>query len=433
MPEYRKKRRNRILDSHSNRGEKRPRKRNKNEDIIMTSDNEKKPKKSSSVSNIKVLKGRKLENKKKFRLFLVFVAVIVAVLVILESILPAGLIKSASNSLALIGSGSYPQELESTNTLDVISMGSHYYLLSDTELIAFSNSGKKLFSYIHGFERPVLKTSRWGALLFDQGKTTALLFDLNGLQKTIETKLSIITGGFSDSGAYALVTDSENYACAVSVYNKNGKRLYEWYSAGDTVNNVTISPNNKKIAVSSYNTENGEINSQVSVLNFKSATPESSKEYKSTMVYGLNNWSSGRFSVATIGGLDFIKWNKYKAEEYKSDYKLSILREAYHGTVAVFNREGNISDNKVVVFSKNGKKKYEFDFKGIISDIRLFGGHIYCMSDTEIYLFDKDGSVLRDAQIGFGGVKMVVTGTNTVLVITDNKIERIRLEKEKTQ
>ena len=96
----------------------------------------------------------------------------------------------------------------------------------------------------------------------------------------------------------------------------------------------------------------------------------------------------------------------------------------------VFNRESDPTDSKIAVFSKRGKLKFEFDFKGIVSDIRYFGGHIYCMSDTEIYLIEETGKTLSKAPCRFGRVSLVVTGSNTALVVTDNKIEKIRLEEE---
>jgi len=52
------------------------------------------------------------------------------------------------------------------------------------------------------------------------------------------------------------------------------------------------------------------------------------------------------------------------------------------------------------------------------------------MSETDIYLLSDSGEVLRTASCGFGAVRMVVTGTNNVAVITDNEIEKIKLEQE---
>ena len=150
-----------------------------------------------------------------------------------------------------MGTGSYPIELGGTETVNTVSRGSYYYVLSNTDIVAFNNSGKSLFSFTHGYENPVLKVSATRAMVFEQGGNEALIFDLKGLKTTAKTEKSIITGAVSDSGRYALVTLSDKYASAVTVYDKKDNAVYEWYSAENTVNNVAVSPNGKKIAVSS--------------------------------------------------------------------------------------------------------------------------------------------------------------------------------------
>ena len=75
-----------------------------------------------------------------------------------------------------------------------------------------------------------------------------------------------------------------------------------------------------------------------------------------------------------------------------------------------------------------GKLKAEFSFKGIVSDIAVSGNHIYCMSDTEIFLLDKEGKVLKKGSCGFGAVRLNAASQNSVIVLTDNKIEKLNLE-----
>ncbi len=427
MPDYKKQKRGRApLKPKKSKAKKSQ--RIVDNDIKMTPEKKSKPQKTQN--DMKLLKGRKEEKKKRAKRWAYVILCFVLVIVLINSLLPAGIFQTVSNSLALIGTGNYPVNLESTDTLSVEAMGSYYYVLSDTYLSAYSNGGKKLYSYMHGFEKPILKCSKWGAMLFGQGENTALIFDLKKLRKTVETEKAIINGNISDSGSYAVITQSDNYASAVTVYSRLGKELYEWYSAEDTVNNVTVAANNKKLAVSSFKVVDGEYVSKVSVLNFESATPEYTEEYKGSLIYSLSSLGSGRFTVVTSNGIDFIKWKKFSKSQYKNDYNITLLREASHGIVAVFSRESDRTDNKIAVFSKSGKIKFEFDFKGIISDIRFFGGHIYCMSDTDVYLIDETGKKIREASCGFGGVRLVVTGSNAVAVVTDNKIERIKLEEK---
>ena len=431
MPDYKKKKVNRLKGAPKPKWSKGAVPQ-KNDDIAMTSTpvrRQSKPTKTEKpVSNMRVVNGKKLERQKKIRISASALAIIAVIAVILHLILPVGIFENVQNLTALIGSGNYPAEINSSEVLNAVSRGNYYYVLTDTRLNAYSNGGKEIYSYAHGFENPVLKTSKTRAMVFSQGGNEAYIYNLAELKNTLSTEKEIITANISDSGVYALVTRSDSYASAVSVYSKSGKLLYEWYSSEDTVNNVAVSPNGKKIAVSAFNASSGDYSSKVCVLSFDSATPEYTENYSGALVYGLESSGSSGFSVITENSVQFIKWHKYKKTEYKNDYTAAMFRSASGGTVAVFNRSSDKTDNRVAVFNSRGKLKSEFEFKGIIGDIEIRGGHIYCISDTFVYLLSENGEVLRKAECGFGAVRISVTGTNSVAVITDNQINRIQLE-----
>lgn len=431
MPDYKKKKVNRL------KGAPRPKKSKRaaipdNNDIVVTSTPAKKqnkPQKTEKpVSNMRVVNGKRLERKRKLRISFSAVAAAAVIAAVLHLILPVGIFENLQNLTALIGSGSYPAEISSSEVLNTVSRGNYYYVLTDTRLNAYSGGGKEIFSHSHGFEAPVLKTSKTRAMVFSQGGNEAYIYNLAELKNAVSTEKEIITANISDSGAYALVTRSDSYASVVSVYNKNDKLVYEWYSSEDTVNNVAISPNGKKIAVSAFNATSGDYSSKVCVLSFDSATPEYTEAYSGSPVYGLDSRNSAGFSVITENGVQFIGWSKYKKTEYKNDYTAAMFRSASGGSVAVFNRSSDKTDNRVAVFNSKGKLKSEFEFKGIIGDIEIHGGHIYCISDTFVYLLSENGEILRKAECGFGAVRINVTGTNTVAVVTDNQIYSIKLE-----
>lgn len=426
MPDYKKRKHNKLFSAPAKVQKSRIKSKTQSEDIKMSPS--KRSEDKSNSSGMKVVKGRKLENKRRFKAFAVAASAIIIVVLLFQIILPAGIIEGISSAIALVGTGSYPIELGGTETVNTVSRGSYYYVLSNTDIVAFNNSGKSLFSFTHGYENPVLKVSATRAMVFEQGGNEALIFDLKGLKTTAKTEKSIITGAVSDSGRYALVTLSDKYASAVTVYDKKDNAVYEWYSAENTVNNVAVSPNGKKIAVSSFNANSGQFNSTLSVLNFKSADPEFSETFNNLLIYNIDSSFKSGFTVITENNIKFIKWHKYKQETYKNDYATSVFRTGPNGCVAVFNRESDKTDNRIAVFSKSGKLIAEFNYKGIVSDIAVRGNHIYCMSDTEIFLLDKSGKVLRSASCGFGAVRLNVASTNSVIVLTDNKIEKLGLE-----
>lgn len=434
MPDYKKKRVNRLRGAPKPRRDK-PERNTVPDEIVMTPESRRaRPEAKSSESavkesaqNLKVVKGRKLERRRKTRILLTAAAIAVIICTVLHFILPVGIIENVGNLIAVMGSGSYPVELESSEVVSAVSRGSYYYILTDTRINAYSGAGKEIYSYAHGFENPVLKTSKTRALVFSQGGSDLLIYNLQSLKGTLQTEKPIITACISDSGAYAVVTQSDSYAAAVSVYGKNGKLMYEWFSASDTVNNIAISPDGKKIALSLFNATSGAYSSKISVYGFESADPLFTKNIDGSPVYGLDSTHNSGFFAVSQNKLIFVKWSDYTVKEYDSDYNAAMFRAGSGGAVAVFNRESDRTDNRIVLFNTKGERISEFEFKQAVSDIQVSGGHIYCMSDTEVFLLSDSGEKLRSTDCGFGAVWLAVTGSNEAAVITDNRIDKVKL------
>ncbi len=424
MPDYKRKKRNHF--SAKPRADKsRFKENNERKNKIKFDDGTDIPKKKSSFS---VLKGNKAEIKRRWQSFLVVALAVILVLVGCELLIPAGLFETAQTLVLAMGGGSYPIEFESNNTENVVLRSNYYYVLTDSEVKVISFSGKEIFTYSHGFEKPVIKTSATRAIVFNQGGNDAVIFNLNKICSTINSKKEIINAGIGDDGTYALITSADSYVAAVSVYKKNNKLLYEWYSSSDMVNNVAIAKNGKKIAISTLSTNVGGFNSKLMILNFKSANAEFTKEYNGEIIYNLSSNYSNGVAVTTANKYDFIRWNKYDCKQYENDYNLQILRESNKGTLLVYNRENDKTDNRIVIISPKGEVKHQLEFGGIITDICFKNNHIYCISDTKAYILDMEGKVVRTADCGFGAVRFAVVSQNEIAVITDNLVSKVKFE-----
>ena len=88
-----------------------------------------------------------------------------------------------------------------------------------------------------------------------------------------------------------------------------------------------------------------------------------------------------------------------------------------------------VSDNKIAVFNKNGKMISEFSFNGIISDIQISHNHIYCMSDTNVFIYSRSGELLRTDECDFGAVKFAVISAYSIAVIKNDEVSRLEIKK----
>ncbi len=415
MPNYKRRKVNRAFRA-------KPTAQNHSEDIVMSSS---KPKRNREEINsgIKVIRGTKLKRKHRLNIILSTVAVLVSLFIILSAVLPVSLYENFVNITSLFGTGSYPKDITGSTVLNTVSNGSFFYVLSDTSVSAYSNSGKTVFSESHGFSNPILSVSQTRALVYDQGGNTLLVYNLGGLIDTVETKQPIITASISRSGTFAVATQSDEYTSSVYLYNKKFEQVYEWNSAKNIINNVRVNPSGKKIAVSTLNSVGGEYESKVLVLTFDSADPVFTLDVGNSIVYSLDN-TGGGFSVITADKYRYVHWSKYTTSEIASAGEINMFRQGSNGTLLVFNRANDRSDNTVVLVSKRGKKVAELSINYNISDIQYSRGRIYFISDTMVNIIDKKGNLLRGGSCEYGCVKFAVIGSNTLAVVTDREIQK---------
>ncbi len=418
MPEYKKKKVKRSSKV-------------KNKNVVKNQDIEMKSAKSSGIptSNVKVVKGGRLERKRKFRLLGGSAALIIVICLLLNFILPVGLFENFVNFVAAFGNGTYPVTVSGSDIYDVSSGYSHYFLLTDTKLSAYNNSGKEILSIAHGYANPYMSTSETRALIFDQGGTQLCVYNLKNQTNNLVSEDKIITADISRSGTYAVVTHSKSYASTVTVYDKNSKVIYTWNSAVELVNSVTVAPNGKQIAVGTINVKNGQYESKLLILDFDSADAKYTTALATDTPILLDSNNTG-VSVICEKSYYFIRWNNNEKSEIKSEYSIDKYRKSGNRMLLVLNHEGNKNENIIMLLSSSGKKLNEFKLDGAVTDIEPKGNHVYCLSDSNVLLLDKNGEILRKGSSDYGAVRLKVLNTNTVAVASNTTIKKVSMEKE---
>ena len=344
MPEYKRKK------SHTGRRKRAVVKAEKPRKSFSLRLNEKKEEPDAvKENNIRVVRGKKGEKRKRLYIFLSAVAAVALTLAIMSAVLPVGLFESAQDFVLSIGAGGFPAALSGNGAVNCVTKDRYYYVLTDTSIMAFSNEGKKIFSYVHGYAAPVLVTSQTRALLFDQGKSSAVIYNLAGVVKTLESKHPIVAADIAKDGEYALVTKPDAFAATISVFDRKGESLYSINFAKDMVNNIDIASSGKKIAVSTVNTQSGKAESSVRVYDFKSADPVYKLDLGQDMAYDIENTGSG-FYVTTHDRTRYIKWSDYKTSEYSFEGEVSMLRYSGSGFLALYNKTNDKSDNTAALF-----------------------------------------------------------------------------------
>ncbi len=379
-------------------------------------------------NDIKVVRGKKFKRVRKIKILSAVAAILIVVTIVLSFTLPVSLYENFVNFFARIGSGSYPISISGSSVLNTVSGGSYYYVLTDTNIAAYSNSGKIIFDELHGFANPIISVSDTRVLVYDQGGNSVFIYNLGGKIHALETESKIITASISRDGDFAIATHAEGYASSVNVYDKKANKLYTWNSAKDIVNNVLVDAKGKKLAVTTLNATSGKYITKLLILNFKSADPLHTLELDGSLPLSLKNTGKG-ISVICNDKYKFVNWSDYNTKEITASGEINLFRGNGNNLLLVFNRANDRSDNTVFLVSKSGEKVTEFKINSAITDIQYKNGRVYLVNDTVAVIYDKKGNLLKKGECEYGAKKIAVVASNAVALITDNEILRTKIDK----
>lgn len=378
-------------------------------------------------SNMKVVRGNKPKIQKKRLTVFGVISAIVIFLVVFTLCLPTGLFEFIGNRFALIGgSGGYPISLSSGGSLiSTIQGKSHYIAVTAGSIDGYNNNGKLMFSHPHGYEYPVVKQSEERFLLYSLGEKEFSVYNLNKRLHSGTADNIILAAAVADNGTYAIATQSDSYSSQVTVFDKNNKQIYKWMCADYLVNNVALSPDGKRLAVSVFNTVAGKYLSKLYILGYKSATPINLFEYEDELIMSLSNSASNSFYAVFENSVTFYKWKDLSNTSFVSDKKVFFARSNKSYAIFVNGNEANKNDNEIVVLNGKGVQKFKFTFTQEIIDIALRGKYIYILSDRKIYIYNVKGELLNTAACDFGVKRIVPVSGFSIATFTDNNIKKV--------
>lgn len=403
-----------------------------NNDIKMHSEyqeSKKEKKTKNKKAYFKVLNGKK-KSKTIRRIILLGTVFSVAISLLIISIFsPTGLSELYKNFSSTFSFKSYfPIELSGTETYAVEVDDNYFYLLSDTDFSVISNNGKITLKDNHGFSNPVMSKSETRCLLYDQNGNGVKIYNANEnlINKNMDN--TIYSGDISRNGTFAIAGKSDKFTSMVTVFDKNGDFLYEWFCPEENIFSVAVAPNGKSIAVATVKVLEGEFSSSIYILKFDSADPIFSKKYDGQLIIGINSFSKQNFAVVFENKCDIISWKNYSSLLFESDYDINFIKSNKKHTIIASSRENDDGNYKFSVYKGNKKLKTEFNFSGQVDDFNIKSNKIFILSGNSVYLINSDGNIAKKGDCGFGIIKIVPISSDSCLVIGHNSIAKITLQ-----
>ena len=374
-----------------------------------------------------IIKNKRHPARKSNRLFVGFIFAFVLIITysILYLLHPVGVIEYISGVYTSFGnSGGYDIELEGGQVQNVISANNKNFVLTDTMLSCYNKSGKTVFQTAHNYSNPVVKVGDTRYILYEQGEKEISLCSLNKTVYKHSFNNGIICADVSHSGGYAVATKAEGYDSSVSVFNKNNKKIYEWFSSDETVNAVALSKNGKRLAVATLKVESGKFVSSIYVFKFNSANPILKLNYTDDVVYDLRAVSGSYFCAAFKNNVQFINYKSNKVKDNLSEYSVSMVKQVSNRVVAIRTVAANQDESLAEIYTSSGKLISSFKINSYVTDFSYKSGSLYILGLSEVFLYNNDGKLLRSEGVGYDTRYIDAISANKVACVRSSVIEK---------
>lgn len=207
-----------------------------------------------------------------------------------------------------VGKAGFPVNLPGSTAYDMGELGGNFYLLTDTYLYTYTDSGAEIKSVQHGFNRPASSSTDRRVLVYDKNGKDFKVYSKSEeiFSKTMDDAIVFSKMGSGDRSA--VVTTSTRYSNYLYIFNSEGKQAFRWASPDEKIMGVCFSDNGQFIYVSVVGEKDGELNCAVLCFDI---TKEQGELWRTStgnsISYTIDFASDGIYTVTENGAYLFDK------------------------------------------------------------------------------------------------------------------------------
>jgi len=272
----------------------------------------------------------------------------------------------------------------------------------------YSISGNKTLSQTVSYDAPRVSASQKYFLAYDSEGKTYSVFNSYSKLFSEEFDYAVTDAAVSDSGNYAVVTSTREYPYAIYVYNKDFKRIGEYYK-NKYVMDVIISDDGGELIILSFYTESGDYRTEILLCDTSGKKEDRIVTISGRFPMMAEYNENGGFTVVTDGGAYIYS---SEAEMIKTvAVNDEVLSRAVLGeklSALFYKKNKNSSETTVVLFDSDGDVIYNDYVYGKITDASIFDGKLYVLLDNSVISIDSKSGERKTAECSSGGKSVLV-------------------------
>lgn len=325
--------------------------------------------------------------------------------------------QSVKSSGGELSGENFPLNISGGIDYQIGNLNGYLAILSDAYIYIYTEDGELYEERQHAYANAMLQTSGKKALIYESGGNK---FRIDNKRKNLYTKKmeqNIIFARISENGNVAVITTSDTYICKLTVFDDSGEEIYS-RNCVERVIDLTFNEDGTGCILATSDAADGEIISKIISVSFDSKKDKWTSDALNTMclktyydrngilvlgdtkcAYYSNN---GELLTSYDYPSSLVDWD-YRDGKIAMLFENEIKRQNYFTTIDSEKREPNqnefsnssancirISDGQVLILSKEGIIKYDFNGGGEKNISSESAYEKFILIDNYIFLLGYD-------------------------------------------
>ena len=324
-------------------------------------------------------------------------------------------------------------ELDAGQTSNIYAFNKYIGILNKNKLNIYGNNGNKETEIDLQINNPIFNSAnRFLAIAETKGQKVYLIEDKQVIwENSIEGNISQIH--VNESGYVAVIISDTSYKSIIEVFDPKGNELFKRFLSTTMAVDVSISNDNKHLAIAEVNPSGTVIQSNIRIISIEKAKtdPANSEEKNYTseanrLVTNVNYQNKNKLICMYTDGITMIENDAETTLFENKDKKITLESiELNNNVVTIEEKSSGIfsADSVVNIVNIENKSTKEYT---VIKEFHTEGDIIALNLGTEIEFINTGGWLVK-RYIANQEITNITVGNNIAGIIYRDKVEIVNL------
>lgn len=276
-------------------------------------------------------------------------------------------------------------------------------LLNDRAITLYNNFGEEITKIDININTAIFDSNnKYLAIAEEKGQEVCLILDKTYLwSNTLEG--NILQVQVNENGYVAVVWSDMTYKSIVTLYDSSGNKLFNRYFADNRVIDVSISKDNKYVAVGDIDTSGALIKSNIRIISVQNAQTDTDNAIIYTynansgkLIINVEYQSKNQILCMYDDSISMIKDNK-NIELLSEENEVSFMSVNFSNYMMYTEEDSSLfsANTNVKIVNTSNNKTSLFNVEEIAKDIYANEDIIAINLGTEVYFVDTTGWIIK--------------------------------------